>query len=320
MGTVAPAIGVHLRTLRVGRKFESRIVWVLGSPRSGSTWLLRVLSDHDAVVPIDEPLIGWYLGPFLSDLPAWTGSDLEHQNFTLRRVQADKHDQFFADAFRDVWLPDLRRLMLRRFRAHVARHRFHQTRQSRAYAIIKEPNGSQSADILLAALPRSRLLFLLRDGRDVVDSELAANLAGSWVTHTFPGAKGISDEQRLAFVSASARRWLWRTEVVEHAFRAHPGPKLMARYEDVLADPPVQFRKLLDWMGLQMGDAELEQLVERHAFENIPASERGAQKFHRAATPGLWRESLTPDEQAVVEQVIGPKLGELGYAGSGVSA
>src|SRR3712207_8163602 len=38
------------------RRIEPKIVWVLGSPRSGSTWLLRLLGDHGAVVPVNEPL------------------------------------------------------------------------------------------------------------------------------------------------------------------------------------------------------------------------------------------------------------------------
>src|SRR3954466_15243190 len=47
------------------RDLESRLVWVFGSPRSGSTWLLRLLAEHESVVPVDEPLIGSYLGPFM---------------------------------------------------------------------------------------------------------------------------------------------------------------------------------------------------------------------------------------------------------------
>ena len=83
----------------------------------------------------------------------------------------------------------------------------------------------------MAAMPRSRLLFLLRDGRDVVDSDLAANKQGSWIGREFPGARGISPAERLDFVVQSAHKWLWRTEVVQAAFAAHPGPKQMVRYE-----------------------------------------------------------------------------------------
>ncbi len=85
------------------------------------------------------------------------------------------------------------------------------------------------------------------------------------------------------------------------------------RYEDLLADPRAHMRALLDWLALDMPDSELEATLDRHAFENVPAERRGSLEFFRAASPGLWRENLTAEEQAAMEDVIGPKLRELGY-------
>src|SRR5207253_9252984 len=39
------------RGIGPGVAFESRLVWILGSPRSGSTWLLRMLGSLPGVVP-----------------------------------------------------------------------------------------------------------------------------------------------------------------------------------------------------------------------------------------------------------------------------
>jgi sulfotransferase family protein len=303
----------RVRAMRATRTIEERLVWVFGSPRSGSTWLLRVLGDHDTVVPVNEPMLGWYLGPFLSDLPGFGSAALDSRNFTLRQVQEAKPSQFFADEFEHAWGPALRRMMRDRFAAHVQRY---PPRNGAAHALvlIKEPNGSQSADIIMSALPRARFLFLLRDGRDVVDSDLAAHMPGAWVTKEFPGAQGISEGERLDFVVQSARKWLWRTEVTERAYDAHPGPKRTMRYEELLADPAGQMRALLDWLGLDMAEAELQAALDRHAFENVPAERRGSLEFFRAASPGLWRENLTAEEQAAMEEVMGPKLREHGYA------
>ena len=287
-------------------------MWVFGSPRSGSTWLLRLLGDHDAIVPVNEPNLGWYLGPFLSDLPGFGTAALESDNFTLRQVQDEKPSQFFARQFEHAWRPGLARMMRERFAAHVERFP-PKDGSERALVLLKEPNGSQSADVIMGALPRAQFLFLLRDGRDVVDSDLAAHMPGAWVTKEFPGAQGLSEEERLPFVVQSARKWLWRTEVTQRAYDAHPGPKLTMRYEELLADPAGQLRGVLDWLELEMSDAELEAALDRHAFENVPPERRGSLEFFRAASPGMWRENLTAEEQAAMEDVIGPKLKELGY-------
>jgi hypothetical protein len=298
--------------MRARRGFESRVIWVFGSPRSGSSWLLQLLASHPAVVQINEPLIGGYLGPILSDSSNVSAADLDVSNFTLLRTERDKPESFFSREFDDVWAPALGKLLVERFLAHSLRYPS-EVAPSQTVVAIKEPNGSQSADVLMAALPRSRLLFLLRDGRDVVDSELAANLEGGWVSASIPGVRGIGETERLEFVKQSAYRWLWRTEVVQEAYGSHAGPKYLLRYEDLLEDPSGQMRSLFDWAGLEIDDAQLATWIERRSFDRVPAEARGPQGFFRAAKPGMWRESLTPEEQAAVEGIIGPKVRELGY-------
>jgi hypothetical protein len=296
-----------------GRAFESRIVWIFGSPRSGSTWLLRLLGEHPAVAPMNEPLIGLYLSPFLCDLPGFEATTLDSDTFSIRTVQARKPAQFFAEEFRPVWNRTLRRLIRERFMAHLLRFPASK-RASETLLLVKEPSGSQSADLIMGALPRSRLLFLLRDGRDVVDSELAANSPGSWISQEFPGARGIGADDRLEFVTKSACKWLWRTEVVEAAFARHSGPKLLVRYEDLRRESLQQVRAVYDWLGLAVDEADLRDHVERHSFEQLPEGARGPLSFFRSSEPGAWRTNLSPEEQAAVERIIGPKLRKLGYS------
>jgi hypothetical protein len=295
-----------------GQEFERKLVWVFGSPRSGSSWLLQLLGAHETVVTINEPLLGQYLGPFLCDLPGVSAPALDAENFTLRRIKRENNSHFFAEQFSDVWAPGLGALMRERFLAHVVRSPA-KAPVSQTLVVIKEPNGSQSADVIMRALPSSRLLFLLRDGRDVVDSELAGNLPGSWITKEFPGAQGLPPDDRHAFVVQSAYKWLWRTEVVQEAFAKHRGPKMLVRYEDLRTAPTQQFGAILDWLGLKMAPSRLASLTEEHSFERLPADARGPQAFSRAASPGQWRENLSSDEQAAVEQILAPKLKELGY-------
>jgi hypothetical protein len=271
-----------------------------------------MLADDSRVAPINEPLIGMYLTPFLADEPGWTYEQLDADSFTLRKVQAEKPHQFFATEFSPVVMPGLGRLMRERFLAQVVRYP-PGAPVSKAVAVVKEPSGSQSADLISSSLPRSRLLFLLRDGRDVVDSGLAANLAGSWVSRDFPGAEGVQESQRLEFVAEQAHKWLYRTEMVQAAVRTHPGPTHTLRYEDLLANPVEKLGEVFDWLELPIDAAAVERIVARHAFDSIATEKRGSQQFYRAATPGLWRENLSQDERDVMHRIIGPKLNELGY-------
>jgi hypothetical protein len=269
-----------------------------------------MLADHRRVVPINEPLIGTYLGPFMADLPGADPSEVDVTTFTLRHISRGNGNHFFAEAFRDVWQPGLRALMLDRFGAQAKQQA--KVPLKDVLVVIKEPNGSQSADLLMQTLPESRMLFLLRDGRDVVDSELAANSPGAWVAAEFPGLRGLDDSERLRFARLAAYKWLWRTQVVQAAFSAHKGPKLLVRYEDLRRDPATYYRQVIDWLGLE-DRGHVDAALAEHAFENIPVAQRGPESFFRSAKPGAWSDNLTPAEQAVVEDVIGSELEKIGY-------
>lgn len=280
---------------------------------------MRQLAGHPAVVPVNEPLIGQHLGPFFSDEPGIRAEDLDSSNFTPARYLRDAGQYFFAAEYRHVWAPLLGSMMRARFHAHAAA-RSTSVALSDTFVVIKEPHGSQAADVIMEALPQSRLLFLLRDGRDVVDSELAAAARGSWLGDVFPVVGGIGEDERLSFVEQSAHKWLWRTEVVEQAYAAHQGPKLLVRYEDMLAGAAGQLRRVFHWLSLEMAEPDLESLVDAQSFERLPDEHRGPDKIFRAARPGLWRENLSHEEQGVVERVMGPKLRELGYRSADASS
>ena len=289
---------------------ESRLVWMFGSPRSGSTWLRRMAEQHPQIVGVNEPLLGNHLSPFLSDEPGYRAEDLDVGNFTFRRVLQGDPDKFFAEKYADVWLPGLRRLINDRFQAHLEREAAPEAARE-ALLLIKEPNGSQSADVIMRAQPTARLLFLLRDGRDVVDSEVASFMVGGWQESTFDHMRGIEDSERLDFAIRSAHHWLWRTEVVEAAFAEHRGPKHLLRYEELLREPERHMRELFAWLEVPTEAIDLPQVIEEHAFERLPY--RGAEQQNRFAKPGAWRESLRPDERDAVQSVLGSKMRELGY-------
>lgn len=285
---------------------------MFGSPRSGSTWLLQTLSELEAVVPVNESNIAAYLGSFMGDSPLVDPAELDPATFTLRRQQRGLDQHFLAESYRSVWAPILGRLIDERFRALANRYASAVPPRERL-VVVKEPNGSQAADLIMEVQPRARLLFLLRDGRDVVDSELAAVMPGSWVSQTFPGFTGVREVDRLEFARRSAYRWLWRTEVVQEAFEAHRGPKLLVRYEELRPNPRSGFLTICRWMGVQHGEDELRGAIDRHAFDRLAEEQTGPLSFHRAANPGLWQRNLLGDEQSIVNDILGEKLLELGY-------
>jgi hypothetical protein len=309
-------------------ELEPRLVWIFGSPRSGSTWLLELLvhpltpSDDStlgverreapdagdpAAIPINEPYIPQHLAPALPDelvlndaLPA----------VTLHTLRSGSSNYFLADRYSEVWRPDLRRLVLARLRAqsdHIAaRYSLH-----RPLVAVKEPNGSLGADFTMSLLPRARLIFLLRDGRDVVDSMVDAQTPGGWLAGEDAAR---SRDERLALVRHEASLWLARTRAVQRAYAAHPAElRRLVRYEELRAEPTSLLAELDGWLGLRRGEQARASAIRWNDFDAYPRKAKGRGMPLRAARPGLWRENLTQEEQAAMDHVLGDKLAELGY-------
>jgi sulfotransferase family protein len=291
---------------------ESRLAWILGSPRSGSTWLLGLLKAGPGVVAIDEPAIGFHLAPPVSSVVGLRPERVAPEQFRLNDLRADSGDYFFARRHAAVWQPLLRDLILGRLEAQIADET--RGRATNPICVLKEPHGTIGADILMATLPASRMILLLRDGRDVVDSELAAATSGSWAMSALEGY-APADDDRLGYVRDRAHAWLARTLVAERAFEAHAESlRMRIRYEDLLEDPEGILGSLSEWLGLGLAPDRIREAVRETDFDALDPSVRGPGRFARAARPGLWRESLSAEEQAVLTEILGPKLTELGYA------
>jgi LPS sulfotransferase NodH len=281
---------------------EDRLVWIMGSSRSGSTWLLRMLCELDDATGIDDPHLGHHLGVWRPIPLAWAAGAKRPEPSTLDQVRGEKESYFFNERFAQAWRPLLRDLILGRFDAQVTKP---------GPVFVKEP-ASQAAELILSLFPRSRLVFLLRDGRDVVDSWLSAYQDGSWAQDE--GAFPLADEGRDAFIRWQASVWAYRTETVAHAFGRHdPSRRVLIRYEDLLDDPVAQLARICEAIGKPSDYERLEQIAAMHDLESVPDSARGDGEHIRAARPGGWREHLTPAEQRAVMEELGETLVSFGY-------
>lgn len=307
---------------------ESRLVWMLGSPRSGSTWLLQLLTHpltpaddselgverRDApdagapqAIPINEPYIPQHLSlPLLSD----DAVDVEMASITLNEYRRSSPNYFLSERYTDAWRPGLRRLVTGRLgvqaRDVAARHGLDDP-----LVIVKEPNGSLGARFLMSLLPRARLLFLLRDGRDVVDSMIDAQAPGGWLARR---ASVDFRAERLELVRRESRLWAARTRAVWRAYEEHP-PELrrLVRYEEARTDPAGVLTELDRWLGFVRGEQERASAIRWNDFDSYPAEVKGSGMPLRAAQPGLWRENLSAAEQGAMRELMGTELAEFGY-------
>jgi hypothetical protein len=291
------------RVSATARTLERRLTWMLGSPRSGTTWLGALLARSTDAVLIDEPLIGAHLAVQMSSV----NSVPDPADLMVHQASSRRRDYVFSDETAWAWRPRLRAMLLDRFAAGIV----DSGKARRAPVIIKEPNGALAASLLLQTLPRSRLLFVVRDGRDVVDS-MIDGASGGWISETH-GVTLTADDRR-AFLERRAHQWVHTMRVVGETYASHPEDlRLRVGYEDLLDHPMEELKRIIRWLGQPFDHATVAQAVDDLSFENIPPGSRGPGHFARSATPGLWRTRFTDDEKQALNQIMGPALADMGY-------
>ena len=329
MAGLTPADPDHPREIApasAASSLEERLVWIFGSPRSGSTWLLRLLVypwDLDqseigigrllhrppggAIVPVDESYLPVHLAPLLP------GSAADGQRRLLNDRRAADPAYFFSDAYRRSWIDGARRLALDRYDAQAKRAEA-DLGISSPLVVVKEPNGSHAADAMAELLPGSRIIFLLRDGRDVIDSMLEADSPGGWRTRREGVTPLTTPEQRMAVIREQAALWLIRTSRRGARLRAaRSRPMDRAALRGPASGHLGELGRVDAWLGLGRSEGVLRQAVRAHRFTSLRNRVRGKRNGVRAASPGLWRENLSATEQEAMQEILGPKLAELGY-------
>jgi hypothetical protein len=276
---------------RRGSVRAEQLVWLFGSPRTGSTWLSRMMAEMDDQERWNEPYVGLLFGSFLHDRLAGAEKLLANPAFIL----AERH--------RSAWLKSIRGLVL-----DGAAARYPDLGEGR-YLVVKEPNGSLGASLLMEALPEGRMVLLVRDPRDVIASRLDASGEGGW---TGQGRDLATAEKLAAFTRHLAEEYLRVVSGAWEVYEAHPrGRKALVRYEDLRADTAGTLATMYADLGMAIDAERVEAAAAKHAWENVPAEKKGEGKFYRKATPGGWNEDLSPEQVRIIEDVTSPITSKL---------
>jgi LPS sulfotransferase NodH len=282
-----------------------RFAIILGSPRSGTTWLQRMLAAHPQVAtPQETHLFALYLAPMAN---RWFRQE-RNINGTLNAISAGDNP-----AARILGLPTLleqtdvdeaMRSLLDALldRSAAAGAPSDPSAPPVSLVLEKTPSNALHVDLINRLAPDCLFVHLIRDPRDVAASLLAASKdwGGRWAARN---------------PESAARMW---TEHVEGGRRAAAfGDRYMElRYEDMKADTPAQVKQVLDFLGMDSSQAtELAKEQGDFAFRPDIQARLGATTYEPEAFSGggKVRHSLTAGQQMVVERHTAELRAELGY-------
>lgn len=267
----------------VSRQF----VFIVGAPRSGTTWLHRMIAEHPQVAAVD-PELTW----FSRYLPPALG------NFEREKQHMDNGD--WQQGLPVLFTPEEMMQGLRELTGLVY-ERVLRTRPAATHIVDKHPNYANHMGTIARILPEARFIHIIRDGRDVA-------------------ASMISAAQREHFGAGEARGaaedWdRFTRSAMRYGREFGPQRYMEVRYEALMQDDGTLLGQLFRFMGLPIDLETARAIVERNAFGKKTFS---AADPKRKANPGqTWKERLSVRERHRFDRVAGPLLRELGYAQPG---
>ncbi len=286
-------------------------ILVLGAPRSGTTWLAKILDSHPGVVYRHEP--DKVLPPAVDVSEAGMRA-LVRAWAACRLASVVTKRPFFAKAWQPWWARGLRAgvVVWRRFQAG----RVPDLAVGRAERVVlKSIALSAQAGVLARALPESRVAFILRHPCGQVASVMRGNQMRRFDLRTsgtdmpfdeaaavaYAASHGVDDFQALP--DAAKYAWSWRAfnEAAYASLASLPNVQIVL-YEGLCAQPAAVVRRIFDFVGLAWS-AEVEEFLARSTSHDGPAGYYAVYR-NAVAAAEAWRQTMDPADMAAVRSVV----------------
>jgi hypothetical protein len=266
-------------------------VFVVGHPRSGTTWTFELLEAHPEVAGVFESwLFHDRLGlSGLFDPAAW---DPEIAERNLREIG------------RPVGIGQLleRREMTLELRGLAERWLMRAVGPGERYLVEKTPAHVFFAPLIAEVLPQARFVEVVRDGRDAALSVLSATRG--WNPRLVRGTTtpGIEDV---------AREWAQSIEAGRRNEQLLGDRWVRVRFEDLKADFDATMSGLFAFCEMPCDEALLERV---RVATDLAGHAGGEGRFRRSGRVGDWRAGFSRRDAQSFDRVAGVALVDSGYA------
>jgi SAM-dependent methyltransferase len=278
-------------------------IMVTGMARSGTTWLMRILTEHPAIV-------GYRQYPYESRVSTFNMLTLTHFADThrfhsphtapspLSYIHHNINDAHLSNVFEYIYFTNLinfAKCNIDTFYTYIS-DKYHQIKPF--YFVEKYfkdyTQGYWVQDIVHELFPDSREIFLVRDMRDMICSALSFNTKRGWIDF---GRDSFDDDgQYIKGIGRAATLFLER-------WKSKESVAYLVKYEDLILNPEKTLKVLLEYLHLDNSDKIIKDMLEAALTDDSEMD------YHRTtetplASIGRWKRDLSPHLHELTQNVF----------------
>lgn len=269
---------------------EMKHAFILGSPRSGTTWLQMMLSEHPEVASGPETHA---FSRYATNISGIIRYDLATPSFhgVAKIIGEDKVLAICKDLADECFA------------------KFLESTPDATIVLEKTPSHIRCYDLILKFYPDAYIIHAVRDPRAVAASMRAASRTG-WGRSWAP-----------ADVIDAAKLWLADIRLGPEIGKATDRYEVV-KYEELHSDGPQTLKRIFDLIGadstLELCHDIAESLrldrVKKKVLPDQSANQEQARPdFFREGKTDTWRTELTPSEVRAIEYICRDEMQAYGY-------
>ncbi len=292
--------------------------FIIASPRSGTTWISKAINAHGSIYCTERRLFGEY-----ADLINDDGKDEVRLRCTL--------DHFVRMSLKPQVIVSTERLFRAYLKALMEEEYIH---CGKRIVIDKITPYVHTTNVVAKGIdkyfPKSKLIFLLRDGRDVCTSG---------VFHWFnknPTTTSLTDFEllrRTAFIEKkkfNLDRFFTDAEIEEWAHTWSQPLRIITKlsnhkiklisFEDMLLDQGAVVKEVFKFVGVNSSSSVISKCIHASSFKKMSDNrQRGEEKVNvhvRKGVAGDWKNYFVRKDAEIFQKIAGDMLLQFGYVSS----